>query len=88
MIACELSQRQFYILLGKWNPDSVNLDDVFRSNYLFLEEMTASEETQICGVTAIVDFDGMGFYQARKFTPKHAIRMIQIIQVPYDLTIT
>lgn len=70
-----------YYFTGKWNPGIVNLDDIFRSNYLFLEEMTRSEETQISGVTAIVDFNGMGFYQARQFTPKHAIRMVQIIQV-------
>jgi len=70
----------FIFIAGKWNPDKVNLDDIFRSNYLFLEEMTSTEETQICGVTAIVDFEGMSFYQARQFTPKHAIRMVQIIQ--------
>ncbi|CAL8074537.1 unnamed protein product [Orchesella dallaii] len=70
----------FLFRAGKWNPDIVSLDDIFRSNYIFLEEMTSSEETQICGVTAIVDFDGMGFNQARQFTPRHAIRMVQIIQ--------
>ncbi|ODM90665.1 Retinaldehyde-binding protein 1 [Orchesella cincta] len=73
--------RQVFVFrAGKWDPDLVSLDDIFRSNYIFLEEMTSSEETQICGVTAIVDFEGMGFYQARQFTPKHAIRMVQIIQ--------
>ena len=62
------------------------MDDVFRCNYVFLEELTLSPETQVNGIVGIVDFKGLGFYQARCFTPKHALRMISIIQVSINKT--
>lgn len=68
-------------LTGQWNPSVVSLDDIFRSNYLYLEEMTCSAETQIKGIVAIVDFNGFSFSQALHFSPKHAQRMLKIIQV-------
>lgn len=70
----------FIFRAGEWNPDKISLDDVFRCNYLVLEEMTSAIETQVHGVIAIVDFSGFSFYQARQFTPKHAQRMVQVIQ--------
>ncbi|OXA57018.1 Alpha-tocopherol transfer protein-like [Folsomia candida] len=73
--------RQVFIFrAGSWNPNEVSLDNIFRCNYLYLEEMTSLPETQINGISAVVDFHGFSFFQARHFTPKHALRMIKIIQ--------
>lgn len=72
-----------FFSLGEWNPGTVNLDDIFRSNYLLLEEMTSHTETQRNGVTAIVDLNGFEWRQAKDFmlSPKHAQRMVQVLQV-------
>lgn len=73
--------RQIFLFdAGAWDPSVYSLDDIFRTNYLFLEEMTNSTETQVNGMVAIVNFKNLNFYHARHFTPKHAQRMINIIQ--------
>ncbi|CAG7729848.1 unnamed protein product [Allacma fusca] len=70
----------FLFKAGDWDPTQCNLDDIFRANYLYLEEMTSTMETQVHGLVAIVDCQGLSFYHARSFTPKHAKRMVKIIQ--------
>lgn len=78
---CLTYYANIFCVLGCWNPLEVSMDDIFRCNYLHLEEMTSLPETQINGITAVVDFQGFSFRQVRYFTPKHALRMVKIIQV-------
>jgi len=68
---------------GRWNANEVTVDDIFRANYLFLEEMTADVETQKNGIVSILDFSGFGFSHVRHFSPYDAQRMAQVIQVKF-----
>jgi len=73
--------RQIFVFrAGVWDAYSVSLDDIFRANYLYLEEMIASEETQVNGIIAIVDFAGLGWSHVRSFTPRQAQRVISLVQ--------
>ncbi|KAG6450369.1 alpha-tocopherol transfer protein-like [Manduca sexta] len=64
----------------RWNPRLVPLKDTFRGLQLGLEAAMAEEQTQVCGVVAIMDMKGLSFTHVMQFTPSYAKMMVEWIQ--------
>jgi hypothetical protein len=60
----------------------VSIEDIFRTNMLALEHIVQEPETQIAGLTVIVDMNGFGFQHAKFLSPYYARRTVEVIQVP------
>ncbi|PSN38176.1 hypothetical protein C0J52_14560 [Blattella germanica] len=58
--------RRVYIFrVEKCDAASVSIEDIFRTNVLALEHIVQEPETQIAGLTVIVDMNGFGFQHAK-----------------------
>lgn len=64
-----------------WNPQEVSLRDALRSFILQLEFLIESEETQINGVSLIVDFSKFTFEQIRSLHPSYVQLLVNLVQV-------
>ena len=60
-------RRVYFYRPGKWNPDTVCLEDVFCAGYMLCETAAKEPMSQICGVTVICDASDFGFKQLRQF---------------------
>ena len=60
-------RRIYFYRPGKWNPDTVALEDVFCAGYMLCEAAAREPMSQVCGVTVICDASNFGFKQLRQF---------------------
>lgn len=65
---------------GRWNPDKATIPDVMGNNFLTLSKLIEEEETQVCGVTLIVDLKDMGWHQAKNISPFFARKIATLLQ--------
>ncbi|KAK3602090.1 hypothetical protein CHS0354_029513 [Potamilus streckersoni] len=72
--------RVIIIRPGLWEPDSFSLDDIFRTNFLILSKLIEEEDTQVNGVTILLDLNGIGWKQVKNISPLYAKRMITLLQ--------
>ena len=63
----------------------MSIEDIFRTNILALEHIVQEPETQIAGLTVIVDMNGFGFQHAKFLSPYYARRTVEVIQVQQPL---
>uniref|UniRef100_A0A2P2IBN3 Alpha-tocopherol transfer protein-like n=1 Tax=Hirondellea gigas TaxID=1518452 RepID=A0A2P2IBN3_9CRUS len=70
---------------GAWNPSELSLDDLFRAQVLLLEHVVRCPITQLKGVAAVVDCQGLGRNHAYNFTPAHIRRMLAVVQEVFPL---
>ncbi|GLH15559.1 Uncharacterized protein GBIM_19984 [Gryllus bimaculatus] len=59
----------------------VSIEDIFRTNVLALEHVVQEPETQIAGLTVIVDMNGFGLQHAKFLSPYYARRTVEVIQI-------
>jgi hypothetical protein len=73
------------VLTEKCDAANISIEDIFRTNVLALEHIVQEPETQIAGLTVIVDMNGFGFQHAKFLSPYYARRTVEVIQVPVAL---
>lgn len=60
----------------------MSVEDVFSTNVLALEYVVREPETQVAGITCVVDMTGFSIQQHAKFlSPYYARRTVDVIQV-------
>lgn len=69
----------------KCDPYRIPVDFVFRSNVLALEEAIRSPETQIGGLSVLLDMAGLGFAHARYLSPHLAKKTVEVVQEVFPL---
>nr|CAD7195389.1 unnamed protein product [Timema douglasi] len=78
--------RRVYIFrVEKCDAANVSIEDVFRTNVLALEQVVDEPETQIAGLTVIVDMNGFGIQHAKFLSPYYARRTVEVIQETFPL---
>nr|CAD7570263.1 unnamed protein product [Timema californicum] len=78
--------RRVYIFrVEKCDAVNVSIEDVFRTNVLALEQVVDEPETQIAGLTVIVDMNGFGIQHAKFLSPYYARRTVEVIQETFPL---
>nr|CAD7455543.1 unnamed protein product [Timema tahoe] len=78
--------RRVYIFrVEKCDSANVSIEDVFRTNVLALEQVVDEPETQIAGLTVIVDMNGFGIQHAKFLSPYYARRTVEVIQETFPL---
>nr|CAD7400910.1 unnamed protein product [Timema cristinae] len=74
--------RRVYIFrVEKCDAANVSIEDVFRTNVLALEQVVDEPETQIAGLTVVVDMNGFGIQHAKFLSPYYARRTVEVIQI-------
>ncbi|XP_070501698.1 alpha-tocopherol transfer protein-like [Chironomus tepperi] len=74
-------RRILYIHAGKkWNPQRATTHDLFRAMQLSLQAAMAEPMTQVNGVCAIVDVEGLSIGQIMHFTPSYAASVLEWTQ--------
>ncbi|XP_046675261.1 alpha-tocopherol transfer protein-like isoform X2 [Homalodisca vitripennis] len=70
----------------KCDTSRITVEDVFSTNVLALEHVVREPETQVAGITVIVDMTGFGLQQHAKFlSPYYARRTVDVIQETFPL---
>uniref|UniRef100_S4RQE8 CRAL-TRIO domain-containing protein n=1 Tax=Petromyzon marinus TaxID=7757 RepID=S4RQE8_PETMA len=72
---------------GKWNPSTTPIIDNFKAMYMTLELLIQSEETQVNGITILVDHKGMGLAHVTNFTPSLMKKITTVIQDAFPIRI-
>jgi hypothetical protein len=75
------------VVTDKCDAANVSIEDIFRTNILALEHIVQEPETQIAGLTVIVDMNGFGFQHAKFLSPYYARRTVEVIQVQQHLSL-
>lgn len=65
----------------KCDAAQVTIEDIFRTNVLALEQVVQEPETQVAGLTVLVDMNGFGLQHAKFLSPYYARRTVEVIQV-------
>ncbi|KAM7292879.1 hypothetical protein ISCGN_026014 [Ixodes scapularis] len=73
--------------LGAWKPHMCPLDELFRAGVLVGEYILLSETTQVAGVVAVVDLEGLNFELFRHYTPSVVRKLIELAQECYPIRI-
>lgn len=81
------SNGTYYVKLGRWNPNKLSLDDIFRCNVFCLQQLASNFDAQINGIVAIVDLQNLSLNQARHFTPSYAKKIADLLTVRTSLPI-
>uniref|UniRef100_A0A1B6M4B2 CRAL-TRIO domain-containing protein n=1 Tax=Graphocephala atropunctata TaxID=36148 RepID=A0A1B6M4B2_9HEMI len=70
----------------KCDTSRITVEDVFSTNVLALEHIVREPESQVAGITVIVDMTGFGLQQHAKFlSPYYARRTVDVIQETFPL---
>ncbi|XP_068084830.1 clavesin-2-like [Anabrus simplex] len=78
--------RRVYIFrVEKCDAAAVSIEDIFRTNVMALEHIVEEPETQIAGLTVIVDMNGFGLQHAKFLSPYYARRTVEVIQETFPL---
>ncbi|XP_066589162.1 alpha-tocopherol transfer protein-like isoform X2 [Prorops nasuta] len=64
----------------KWKPKEVSLDEMFKATMLSLDAAMAEPRTQVSGIRAIIDMDGLSLSQVTYFTPSFASMVVEWVQ--------
>lgn len=77
------------ILINKagkvWDPKKATPDQVFQMFYLIHLAALVEPATQVNGVVVILDFEGLGMTQVLALNPSFSMRLLNFIQVRYNL---
>lgn len=74
-----------FFVLDKFDSNVASIEDVFRTNMLALEHVVQEPETQVCGLTVVVDMTGLSLQHAKFFTPYYARRTVEVVQETFPL---
>ncbi|KZS07026.1 Uncharacterized protein APZ42_029562 [Daphnia magna] len=82
----KLGRRIFIFRAGRWNPNKLSLDDIFRCNVFCLQQLASNFDAQINGIVAIVDLQNLSLNQARHFTPSYAKKIADLLTEAFPLS--
>uniref|UniRef100_A0A1B6KFT5 CRAL-TRIO domain-containing protein n=1 Tax=Graphocephala atropunctata TaxID=36148 RepID=A0A1B6KFT5_9HEMI len=78
--------RVYIFRVEKCDTSRITVEDVFSTNVLALEHIVREPESQVAGITVIVDMTGFGLQQHAKFlSPYYARRTVDVIQETFPL---
>ncbi|XP_046989790.1 clavesin-2-like [Schistocerca americana] len=78
--------RRVYIFrVERCDAAQVSIEDIFRTNVLALEQIVQEPETQVAGLTVLVDMNGFGLQHAKFLSPYYARRTVEVIQETFPL---
>jgi hypothetical protein len=77
---------RFYSCLESWNPDVMSVEEFYSGLYLLGLEMIRRKETQLNGLTILVDGENFSFKQARQYTPRIIRTLVDMIVVGQNIT--
>lgn len=69
--------------IGAWNPTMCSLTDLIRGTLILASSCFYEDSSQIHGVAAIVDLEGLGFHHFRQLTPSLLIKLAHIMQIHF-----
>lgn len=72
---------------GRWDTDTVPIDDVVRCALLMDEVAAMQPKLQILGVTIIVDLEGLSIRHVRQLTPTIAYQIVSLMGVSFPIPI-
>ena len=78
-------RRVYFYRPGKWNPDTVCLEDVFCAGYMLCEAAAREPMSQVCGCTVICDAANFGFKQLRQFSIEDIKAFASFMQVWFNI---
>lgn len=73
-------RRVMMFLPGKWDPEKIPLNDIFRTNFATMSRLIEDEETQVNGIILMMDLNGFGWSQGKNISPFYAKRVMGLIQ--------
>ncbi|KAI9565830.1 hypothetical protein GHT06_009625 [Daphnia sinensis] len=82
----KLGRRIFIFRAGRWNPNKLSLDDIFRCNVFCLQQLASNFDAQMNGIVAIVDLQNLSLHQARHFTPGYAKKIADLLTEAFPLS--
>uniref|UniRef100_A0A1B6D463 CRAL-TRIO domain-containing protein n=1 Tax=Clastoptera arizonana TaxID=38151 RepID=A0A1B6D463_9HEMI len=78
--------RVYIFRVEKCDTSLVTIEDVFSTNVMALEYMVREPETQIAGLTVLIDMTGFSLQHHAKFlSPYYARRTVDVIQETFPL---
>lgn len=81
----QFGQRVYIIRVDKFDAAQADIEDVFRTNMLALEQVVREPETQVAGISVMVDMTGLSLQHAKFFTPYYAKRTVEVVQETFPL---
>ena len=79
------ARRVFIFRVGCWDPASVSKEDLFSANYLCLELMAREPRTQISGITALVDMEGLSWSHWMQMSMDYIQSMVGMVQNSFPI---
>jgi len=81
----DLGRSVAIIRFNHWDLKTVPLDDMLLTIFLYMDELTVSEDTQLFGVTCIVDLSSVGVEHVKVISPRKIHTLIKVVQDAYPL---
>ncbi|KAJ0174970.1 hypothetical protein K1T71_009111 [Dendrolimus kikuchii] len=78
--------RVILMRFGRWDSDTIHIDDVVRTALLMDEVAATQPKLQILGVTIIVDLEGLSIRHVRHLSPTIANQIVSLMGVAFPLT--
>lgn len=78
--------RVILMRFGRWDSDTIHIDDVVRCALLMDEVAATQPKLQILGITIIVDLEGLQLRQVRHLSPTIANQIVSLMGVAFPLT--
>lgn len=79
---CDQNGRRIVIIkVCNWQPDIMPIKDLFKASYAGLELASLEPQTQVLGVTGIVDVSGLKVSHIWHITPSMPQKVIQMLIV-------
>jgi len=79
------ARRVFIFRVGNWDPAVVSKEDLFSANYLCLELMAKEERTQVSGIIAIVDLEGLSWSHWMQMSMDYIQSMVGMVQNSFPI---
>jgi len=79
------ARRVFLFRVGNWDPSIVSKEELFSANYLCLELMAREPKTQISGISALVDMEGLSWSHWMQMSMDYIQSMVGMVQNSFPI---
>ncbi|CAB0010133.1 unnamed protein product [Nesidiocoris tenuis] len=84
----QTGRRIIYFKIGKWDPSTTSVDDLFTATLAVLEAGMLELRAQILGGVCIFDFEGLSMTHAWNITPSTVSKVIEIMVTSFPMKIS
>ncbi|CAH1999242.1 unnamed protein product [Acanthoscelides obtectus] len=81
----KFGRRVYIIKIDNFDASKTTIDEVFRLNILAMEQIVREPETQVSGVSILLDMAGLSLQHSKFFTPYYARRTVELVQETFPL---